>query len=222
MVTTVNNTTSSTAAASSSSSSSTGVATQSAAQLQSTFLTLLVAQINNQDPLNPVDNSQMTTQMAEINTVSGIQQVNTSLQGLVSQFSSMQMLQGSALIGHTVTVPGNSLAVNSSTSQAVGAYSLPTSASSVQVQITDASGNVVGTINEGAQAAGQQTFSWDASAYPNTALTFNVVAANGSSAVTATTYSAETIESVGMNSGALTLGLSDGSTVPYANVNNIY
>ena len=222
MVTTVNNTTASTAATSSTSSSSTGVATQSAAQLQSTFLTLLVAQINNQDPLNPVDNSQMTTQMAEINTVSGIQQVNTSLQGLVSQFSSMQMLQGTSLIGHTVTVPGNSLTVNSSTNQGVGAYSLPTSASSVQVQVLDASGNVVGTINEGSQSAGQQSFTWDASSYPNTALTFKVVATNGSSPVTATTYTAQTIDSVGMSNGALSLGLSNGSTVPYANVNNIY
>ena len=221
MVTTVNNTTSSTAATSTSSSSS-GVSTQTADQMQTTFLKLLVAQINNQDPLNPVDNSQMTSQMAQINTVGGIQQLNTSLQGLVSQFSSMQMLQGSTLIGHTVTVPGNSLTVNSTTGQGVGAYSLPTSASSVQVQITDASGNVVGTINQGSQSAGQQTFSWDASSYPNTALTFKVVATNGSSTVTPTTYMAQTIDSVGMSNGALSLGLSNGSTVPYANVNNIY
>jgi flagellar basal-body rod modification protein FlgD len=219
MVTTVNNSTSSTAATST---GSTGVATQTADQMQTTFLKLLVAQINNQDPLNPVDNSQMTSQMAQINTVGGIQQLNTSLQGLVNQFSSMQMLQGSTLIGHTVTVPGNSLTVNSSTGQGIGAYSLPTSASSVQVQITDASGKVVGTINQGSQAAGQQTFSWDASSYPNTALTFKVVATNGSSTVTPTTYMAQTIDSVGMSSGALSLGLSNGSTVPYANVNNIY
>jgi len=81
---------------------------------------------------------------------------------------------------------------------------------------------VVGTINQGSQAAGQQTFSWDASAYPNTPLTFNVVATNGTNAVTATTYTAQTIDSVGMTNGALSLGLSNGSTVSYANVNNIY
>lgn len=220
MVTTVSNNTASTASTAATSSGS--VTTQTADQMQTTFLKLLVAQINNQDPLNPVDNSQMTSQMAQINTVGGIQQLNTSLQGLVSQFSSMQMLQGSTLIGHTVTVPGNSLTVNSTTGQGVGAYSLPTSASSVQVQITDASGKVVGTINQGSQAAGQQTFSWDASSYPNTALTFKVVATNGSSTVTPTTYTAQTIESVGMSGGALSLGLSNGKTVPYANVNNIY
>jgi flagellar basal-body rod modification protein FlgD len=60
---------------------------------QDRFLKLLVAQLNNQDPMNPMDNAQMTSQMAQINTVTGIQQVNETLKSLAEQFSAMQVLQ---------------------------------------------------------------------------------------------------------------------------------
>ena len=73
------------------------------------FLKLLVAQMQNQDPLNPMDNAQVTSQMAQINTVNGIQQLNTTVQGLTTQFTQMQALQGASLVGHDVIVPGNKL-----------------------------------------------------------------------------------------------------------------
>lgn len=93
MVTSVSNTSSPTT-------TSSGKTTNDAASMQDRFLKLLVAQINNQDPLNPMDNAQMTTQMAQINTVNGIQQVNETLQGMASQFASMQVLQAASLVGH--------------------------------------------------------------------------------------------------------------------------
>src|SRR3954466_7581480 len=73
------------------------------------FLKLLVAQMQNQDPLNPMDNAQVTSQMAQINTVSGIDKLNTTVQGLQSQFVQMQALQGATLVGHDVVVAGNKL-----------------------------------------------------------------------------------------------------------------
>ena len=75
------------------------------------FLKLLVAQMQNQDPLNPMDNAQVTSQMAQINTVTGIEKLNTTVQGLNSQFVQMQALQGAALVGRDVIVAGNRLAV---------------------------------------------------------------------------------------------------------------
>jgi Flagellar hook capping protein len=68
------------------------------AAAQDRFLKLLVAQLNNQDPMNPMDNAQMTSQIAQINTVTGIQQLNDTVAGLVNQFSAQQMLQGSAMV----------------------------------------------------------------------------------------------------------------------------
>ncbi len=71
-------------------------------EAQDRFLKLLVAQLNNQDPMNPMDNAQMTSQMAQINTVTGIQQVNETLKSLGAQFTAMQVLQGSSMVGHDV------------------------------------------------------------------------------------------------------------------------
>ncbi|MBP9059761.1 MAG: flagellar hook assembly protein FlgD, partial [Rhodoferax sp.] len=79
---------------------------------QDRFLKLLVAQLNNQDPMNPMDNAQMTSQMAQINTVSGIQQVNETLKSMATQFTSMQVLQGSSMVGHDVLLNSNSLTRN--------------------------------------------------------------------------------------------------------------
>src|ERR1700741_3509209 len=88
------------------SASATGTSAQS---LSNTFLKLLVAQMNNQDPLNPVDNSQITSQMAQISTVTGIGNLNTTVSQLVSQLQQSQAVQSTQMSGHAVLVPGNSL-----------------------------------------------------------------------------------------------------------------
>ena len=74
---------------------------------QDRFLKLLVAQLNNQDPMNPMDNAQMTSQMAQINTVTGIQQVNETLKSMADQFASLQVLQGASMVGRDVLIEGS-------------------------------------------------------------------------------------------------------------------
>ncbi len=106
------------------SSSATGTSAQS---LSDTFLKLLVAQMKNQDPLNPVDNSQVTSQMAQISTVTGISSLNSTVSQLVSQLQQSQALQSTQLAGHTVLVPGSSLTLAST--GASGSSSPPTAAS---------------------------------------------------------------------------------------------
>src|SRR5215475_14521518 len=76
------------------------------------FLKLLVAQMQNQDPLNPMDNAQVTSQMAQINTVTGIDKLNTTVQGLNGQFVQMQALQGASLMGKGVLVAGNKMTMS--------------------------------------------------------------------------------------------------------------
>jgi len=82
-------------------------AKSTAEDLSSNFLTLLVAQLKNQDPTNPMDNAQLTSQLAQINTVSGIEKLNTTLGSISGQINSNQSVQATALIGHGVMVEAN-------------------------------------------------------------------------------------------------------------------
>src|SRR5450759_4503359 len=87
-------------------------ATGSSADSEQRFLKLLVTQLNNQDPLNPLDNAQLTSQLAQMSTVSGVEKLNTTLQSLVDQSGSSQVLQAAFLIGRTVLVPGNQVTLS--------------------------------------------------------------------------------------------------------------
>ena len=88
------------------------------------FLKLLVAQMKNQDPLNPMDNAQVTSQMAQINTVTGIDKLNTTVAGLSAQFMQMQAMQGASLVGHDVIVAGNKLDIDPVTMAQLEKYGL--------------------------------------------------------------------------------------------------
>ena len=124
------------------------------------FLKLLVAQMENQDPMNPMDNAQITSQMAQINTVTGIQTLNSTVQGLNTQFVQMQALQGAALVGREVTVAGNKLEVQGGS--ATGGFDLAGTADTVKVEVLDTSGRVVDTQQLGALEAGRHDFDWSA------------------------------------------------------------
>src|SRR3954453_19541664 len=128
------------------------------------FLKLLVAQMQNQDPLNPMDNAQVTSQMAQINTVSGIDKLNTTVQGLQSQFVQMQALQGATLVGHDVVVAGNKLDFSDGAggvaASGIGGFELTSPADAVKGEITTAAGRVVDTVQRGAATAGRHSFEW--------------------------------------------------------------
>jgi flagellar basal-body rod modification protein FlgD len=126
---------------------------------QDRFLKLLVTQLKNQDPLNPMDNAQITSQMAQISTVSGIDKLNATLQGMAASFNANQSLQAAAMIGHSVLVPGAGLQLQEGLAQ--GGVSLPQAADSVVVSIVDGSGLLARKISLGAQAAGVVNFQWD-------------------------------------------------------------
>ncbi len=81
------------------------------------FLTLLVAQLKNQDPTNPMQNNELTTQLAQISTVSGIEKLNTTLGSVSGQINSAQSLQAASLIGHGVMIPGTTILAGTSTTE---------------------------------------------------------------------------------------------------------
>src|SRR5438105_1664001 len=142
------------------------------------FLKLLVAQMQNQDPLNPMDNAQVTSQMAQINTVNGIQKLNSTVEGLNTHFVQMQALQGAALVGRDVIVPGNRMDIADGVGQ--GGFELTSAADTVKVEVLNAGGHVIDTLNLGAQSAGRHSFDWDASkSGSDTNLSFRVTAMSG-------------------------------------------
>ena len=187
------------------------------AESQDRFLKLLVAQLNNQDPMNPMDNAQMTTQMAQINTVSGIQEMNKTLKGMAEQFTSSQNMQGVSLAGHDVLVEGNSLAVTDGKAQ--GTFDLSASATSVNVDVLGKNGEVLATVPLGAMSAGRQTFTWvPGSVDPTKVVGYKVNASMADKSVPATTYAQVKVQSVSFVGGAMRLQTSDGKSVAYTDV----
>ncbi len=192
------------------------------ANAQDRFLKLLVAQLNNQDPMNPMDNAQMTSQIAQINTVTGIEQLNATVKGLVSQFASQQLLQGSAMVGRQVLVEGDSMAVNAETHIGYGALELSEPAADVKVQVLNASGKELGVVELGALKEGRYNFEWDGSAHPDSGpLHFKVLATNGTSEVAATPLTIDHVAAVSVENGALQLQLARGDTIDYAAIKSV-
>lgn len=129
------------------------------AESQDRFLKLLVTQMKNQDPLNPMDNAEVTSQMAQLSTVSGIDKLNATLEALSSSMIASQSMQAASMIGHVVMVPGNKMDLVNG--KGVGALDLDKPADSVSVAITDAAGNVVRNIHLGSQNSGVVPLQWD-------------------------------------------------------------
>lgn len=131
------------------------------------FLTLLVTQLRNQDPLNPMDNAQVTSQIAQLSTVNGINQLNNTLLALSGQMDVSQSMQAANLIGKSVLVPGSKVALGSHPDDPTLKEATPfgvdliSPAANVIVTILDASGKAVRQIELGPQASGVISVDWD-------------------------------------------------------------
>jgi flagellar basal-body rod modification protein FlgD len=140
--------------------SSKASATKSAmSETENRFLKLLTTQLKNQDPLNPMDNAEVTSQLAQISTVSGIEKLNSTLQTILQGSIDSQTTQAAALVGEAVMVPGNGLVLSSGAG--VGGLVLDSDADAVTVTITDSNGIVQRTLKLGDLEAGLHNFTWD-------------------------------------------------------------
>lgn len=181
------------------------------------FLTLLVAQLQNQDPLSPMDNAQVTSQMAQIQTVTGVEKLNNSIGSLSTQFVQMQALQGATLIGKEVIVPGNKLDIADGVGQ--GGFELNSAADAVKVEILSPAGQVIETLNLGAQSAGMHSFDWKSGSADNSSgLTFRVSATGGSTSLTSTALMRDTVTSVRSSGDQLLLDLTKSGGVAYGDI----
>ncbi len=190
------------------------------AAAQDRFLKLLVAQLNNQDPMNPMDNAQMTSQMAQINTVTGIQQVNQTLKSMADQFASLQVLQGASMVGRDVLIDGATLKATDGVAK--GAIDLSGRADSVKIEILSPGGAVLGTVNLGALDAGRHNFEWDASGYSGGGdPSFRVTALRGAQAVATGSMTRDRVVSVSSQDGAMSVQLRDHHSVAYSSIKAI-
>jgi len=196
---------------------------------QDLFLKLLTTQLQNQDPTNPLDNAQMTSQMAQISTVDGITQLNATLQTLLSNANASQSLQAAALVGQSVMVPGGGLSLPQAgtTTGAIGGVSLAGPADTVVATITDAGGATVRTLQLGAMAAGSNAFAWDGNTEngsPAAAGAYKVsfTATQGGSAVAATAQQVGVVSSVMNSSQGVSLNVGNLGTFQMSAVTQIF
>jgi flagellar basal-body rod modification protein FlgD len=175
------------------------------------FLKLLVAQMKNQDPLNPLDNAAVTTQLAQINTVQGIEKLNASVQKMVERDGTADTTDAAAMIGRSVLVEGNALELPAD-GVARGGFELSKAATAVRIDVLDRTGTTVDTLTRSNLPAGLQTFEWDGKVSGRTLdagnYTLRIAAANADQKVEVTPMSAVPVQAVvrGADGVALQLG----------------
>ena len=130
---------------------------------QNRFLTLLTTQLRNQDPMNPLENAELTSQLAQMSTVDGIERLNKLVTSLIG---SQEITDGAALVGRGVLVEGKGLRLTEA--GAVGGFELGAAADRVTLTVRDASGLVVTTIELNDLAAGSHNYMWDGQAADGT------------------------------------------------------
>ena len=196
----------------------------SVSETQNRFLSMLVAQMKNQDPMNPLDNAQVTSQMAQLSTVQGINDLNKSMQALADSLGAGQMAQAANLIGHGVLVPGNNVAPSAGYN--VIGMTLPNSADQLTVTIQDAAGQTVRSMSLGPQSYGDHLFTWDGltdsgSQAANGAYTFRIDAVQGGNSIDATALSVGQVNGVLRNGADIQLQVDSAGAVNYADVRQI-
>jgi len=178
------------------------------------FLTLLVAQLQHQDPLNPAESTEFTAQLAQFSSLEQLQNIETTLNGFELYQSTLNNIQSSGFIGKTVTATGSMFGVNEGNPDPIR-FDLVNDADSVYIQIYDSTGGFVTDVQAGARQAGEQQLAWDGRDSNGTtvsdgAYTFNVMAMNADgNIVSSNSYTTGVITGVDYKTGATNLLIND-------------
>lgn len=192
---------------------------------QDRFMKLLVTQMKNQDPLNPLDNAQVTSQLAQLSTVSGIDKMNNTLETFMGSLQSSQSLQMSNLIGHDVLVDGNDISFDGT-----GGYfgvDVPPGTDNLAVTITDTAGNPIRSLSLGNQPEGILPLSWDGYGDDGTQVgsgdyKFNVSTIINGEEGTAQGLSLTQINSISTNGAGIKLNLNNADSVTSDDLKRIF
>jgi flagellar basal-body rod modification protein FlgD len=178
------------------------------------FLKLLVAQLKNQDPLNPADSTAFTAQLAQFSSLEQLQNINDSLSSFKSSQSATNNIQSADFIGKTVTATGSSFSVADGKADPIR-FDLNNNADNVYLQVYDKYGNFVTDIQAGALKTGEQAVNWDAHDSNGTAVsdgtyTFTVMAMdNDGSTVGSTSYTSGVVTGIDYHDGDAKLMIHD-------------
>lgn len=186
---------------------------------QEAFMQLLMAQLSNQDPLNPTSGTEFVTQLAQFSMVEQEQNQTTTLGTISTQLTGLSNSDATALIGQSVTMSGSALSWNGNfaTSSSV---TLAGAAQNVTATVSDSSGNVVRTMQLGAEPAGPLSVTWNGStdsglAAPAGNYTLNVTASNaGGQSVGVTQSVTGVVSSVSFSQGYPQVTLTNGTVAP--------
>lgn len=191
---------------------------------KSDFLALFTAQLKNQDPTDPVKNEAFVAQLAQFSQLEATTNMATALTTLSTTMQGDRLMNSAGLIGRSVTAPG--LPANLSGGNPVsGSIALPNGASAVQMDIYDATGNLVRTLVAGAQTAGNPSFTWDGldnngKALPDGSYSVNAKATVAGTSSTVPVNMTSTVQSVSVDPATKELTIVDqsGKTIPLSSV----
>jgi flagellar basal-body rod modification protein FlgD len=188
------------------------------------FLKLLVAQMKNQDPLNPLDNAAVTTQLAQINTVQGIEKLNASVQKMLDRDGTADATDAAAMIGRRVLVDGDAIELPVD-GVARGGFELSQSATAVRIDVVDRAGTTVDTLTRTNLPAGMQTFEWNGKVGGKTLdpgnYTLRIAAANANQKVEVTPLTAAPVQAVVRGTDGIALQLGAFGSRPLTEVRGI-
>ncbi len=201
-------------------------AAASSALGQQDFMTLMLAQLQNQNPLDPTDNTEFLAQLAQFNTVGGIDKINTTLASLGTQMADFRVATATNLLGHQVLVPGN-IARPDASGSIEGVADLPEAASSVTVTFSNATtGELLNTRAYGAQPAGLMGFDWSdmpkamVDARTPVRITVAATTAGGTKDVGASVFAKVLSARSGANGADLTLNIEDFGAIDSGEINS--
>jgi len=189
----------------------------SAADLSKNFLKMLTVQLQNQDPMNPMDNAAMTSQLAALNQVDGINKLNTSVTALVAQMQSANFMNLSSSVGKTALAAGSNVYYSG---QPVGmAAKLDAPVESLKAVIRDRKSQIVNQFDFGATPLGTTDFIWDGGndagkqvAAGMYTLELTATDAQGKT-FSPTSYVGAMVASIGQDGSDMKVGLSDGRNI---------
>lgn len=193
-------------------------------KMSSDFMKMLVAQMQYQDPTKPVDSAQMTSQLAQISTVDGINKLNDTMSSLAKGLQGNVISQAASMIGRDVLVPGNNISLTQGSAKF--GVQMPASADAVNVSILDNSGKTVKVMSMGPQAAGNLPITWNGTNVNGESLssgnyTFQVSATSNGKALRSVPLERAGVASVTNTAEGVSLNLTNNKSILAADVQQI-
>ncbi len=190
------------------------------------FLKLFVAQLENQDPLNPMEDQETLAQLAQFSSLEQLANLNTQMASIAEVMKSQSFQNATNYIGKSVLAGGNGIALSGGTATTV-TYTLPSDAKQVSANIVDKDGNIIETVSLGEKSSGEYDFTWNGKAYSGSTMAdgqytveFTATDSEGASVLVSTQVAGK-VESVSMENGSVVLELEDGRTIALSDVYTI-